>query len=170
MGQESRNEDAEVLKLLFVCTHNRCRSILCEALARHLGGARIAAYSAGSAPSGVVHPDTLKHLEARGVDTSDLRSESRDAYSRLSPDAVITVCDSAAGEQCPLWLGKSIKVHWGLPDPSRVEESDEARAAAFAAVIDTIERRLRRLLALHFETFSGEELADALQRIAVEEP
>lgn len=159
-----------MLKLLFVCTHNRCRSVLCEALARHLGGDHIAAYSAGSQPSGVVHPDTLHQLEKRGIDTSGLRSQSWDDYADLSPDAVITVCDSAAGEQCPLWLGRSMRVHWGLPDPSRVDGTDDERSAAFDSVIGTIERRLRRLLSERPEGFCDDRLAGVLRRIAEELP
>lgn len=159
-----------MLTLLFVCTHNRCRSVLCEALARHLGGGRIDAYSAGSQPSGQVHPDTLRHLEQRGIDTQGLCSKSWDAFTDLSPDAVITVCDSAAGEPCPLWLGKAVKAHWGLPDPSRIAGDASARAAAFDAVIGTIERRLVRLLSQDPEHLSADALRAALQRIAVEEP
>jgi arsenate reductase len=159
-----------VLKLLFICTHNRCRSILCEALARHLGAGRIEAYSAGSQPSGVVHPDTLKHLERRGVDTQGLKSQSWDVYADLSPDAVITVCDQAAGESCPLWLGQSLKVHWGLSDPSRVDDACGERDAAFEAVIETVERRLGRLLSQSLDGLAGEELRARLQQIAREEP
>ena len=160
----------EVLKLLFICTHNRCRSILCEALARHLGGRHIDAYSAGSQPGGTVHPDTLRHLAQRAIDTSGLHSKSWDVYADLAPDAVITVCDQAAGEPCPLWLGQSVKAHWGLPDPSSIEGSDNVRSAAFDAVIDTIDRRLRHLLTLNPEDLSGGALRTALERIAEDEP
>ena len=156
--------DRSALTLLFVCTHNRCRSILCEALSRQLSNGQINAFSAGSHPSGSVHPETLKHLEKRGIDTSNLLSRSWDAYDQVSFDAVITVCDDAAGEQCPLWLGKTIKVHWGLPDPSRVEGSEE-RDLAFDAVIQTIRQRLERLLAYDLATLRGESLRDALQEI-----
>lgn len=159
-----------MLKVLFVCTHNRCRSILCEALARHLGGDRINAYSAGSQPSGHVHPDTLRHLQRRGIDTSGLRSESWDVYANPAPDVVVTVCDKAVGEQCPLWLGQSVKVHWGLPDPSRIEGDDRAREAAFDSVIETIERRLARLLSQNLEHSSADALSGLLQEIALEEP
>lgn len=155
------------LTLLFICTHNRCRSVLCEALARELSQGRIAAFSAGSQPSDVVHPETLQHLEKRGIDTSELRSESWDAYEDLSPDAVITVCDSAAGEQCPLWFGNSVKVHWGLPDPSRAKGNSADRAPAFDALITTIEQRLQRLLKLDFRDLkTGDALRAALLRVA----
>lgn len=159
-----------MLTLLFICTHNRCRSILCEALARHLAADRLTAFSAGSQPSGEIHPSTLLHLQRRGIDTAGLSSKSWDVYEDLSPDVVITVCDSAAGEQCPLWLGKSDKVHWGLPDPSRVEGPESRRTAAFDSVIDTIERRLSRLLSLQPEGMTGDDLTAALRRIAEEEP
>jgi len=163
---EVQNEtlDRSALTLLFVCTHNRCRSILCEALSRKLSNGRIDAFSAGSHPSGSVHPETLKHLKRRGIDTTDLRSTSWDAYHGVSFDWVITVCDNAAGEQCPLWLGKTTKVHWGLPDPSNVEGSED-RDRAFDAVIETIQQRLRRLLAHDVNTLRGESLHDVLQNI-----
>lgn len=155
-----------MLKLLFICTHNRCRSILCEALARHLGPQRIDAYSAGSQPAGVVHPDTFKHLERRGIDTAGLRSESWDVYADQPWDAVVTVCDSAANEPCPLWLGRAVKVHWGLPDPSRIEGSERQRAAAFDDVISTIEDRITRLLKRNADDLSGGALAVELSKIA----
>ncbi|MEM9386502.1 MAG: arsenate reductase ArsC [Pseudomonadota bacterium] len=153
------------LSLMFVCTHNRCRSILCEALARSLSEGRITATSAGSSPSGEVHPDTLATLQALGIDTTGLRSKSWDHCDGKHLDAVITVCDSAAGESCPLWLSNTVIAHWGLPDPSKVEGAS-ARAAAFDAVIGVIERRVRRLLAHDFAVLEGERLRDALEGIA----
>jgi arsenate reductase len=142
---------------------------LCEAIARHLSKGRIDAFSAGSQPSGAVHPETLAQLQRRGIDTAGLASASWDSYAELAPDAVITVCDSAAGEQCPLWMGRTAKAHWGLPDPSSIEGSEEERAAAFDKVIRTIERRIARVLSLGNDELSGDALADALSRIAHEE-
>jgi len=156
--------DRSALTLLFVCTHNRCRSILCEALSDEISNGQIHAFSAGSHPSGSVHPETLHHLEKRGIDTSNLQSTSWDSYDGVSFEAVITVCDDAAGEQCPVWLGKTIKAHWGLPDPSRVKGSED-RDIAFAAVIETIRRRIERLLAHDVATLRGERLRDTLQNI-----
>ncbi len=158
-----------MLNILFVCTHNRCRSILAEAISRHMGEGRIDAYSAGSQPSGVVHPDTLAHLARRGIDTTGLQSQSWDAYSDLSPHAVITVCDSAAGEQCPLWLGQTVKVHWGLPDPTQMAGSEAEKEDAFDAVINAIESRIARLLAMDVDNLAGEALGAALQSIDSEE-
>lgn len=160
------DNDPRVKTVLFVCTHNRCRSILCEALANHQCAGRLRAFSAGSQPAGAVHPATLAALEARGIPTYGLESQSWDAFAGLAPDAVITVCDSAAGEQCPLWMGRAPKVHWGLPDPSKVAGTAAERAAAFDAVIATIEGRLRRLLALDPERLEGEGFVEALASLA----
>lgn len=157
-----------MLSLLFICTHNRCRSILCEAIARKLGQDELNALSAGSQPSGSVHPDTLAHLEDHGIDTSGLRSESWDVHNDVHIDAVITVCDSAAGEACPVWFGKSEKAHWGLPDPSKIEDAAD-RAAAFEAVIATIEHRIGLLLQHEPSKLKGDRLRETLQRIAVED-
>ena len=104
---QKKTSDSSTPTLLFVCIHNHCRSILCEALTRQLSNGQISVFSAGSHPSGNVHPDTLQHLKKRGIDTTDLRGTSWDSYDAVSFDAVITVCDDAAGERCPSWLGKT---------------------------------------------------------------
>ena len=130
------------MKLLFICTHNRCRSILCEAIASQRGAGFLEAASAGSAPVDEVHPLTLRYLEERGYQTAGLRSQSWHDLEGFEPDRVITVCDSAAGETCPLWMGEVEKHHWGLPDPSRVEGDDEVIRSAFMAVIDRIENKV----------------------------
>ena len=130
------------MKLLFICTHNRCRSILCEAIASQRGAGVIHAASAGSAPVDAVHPLTLRYLEERGYSTADLRSQSWHDLEGFEPDRAITVCDSAAGEVCPLWMGEVAKHHWGLPDPSRVEGDDAAIRSAFMAVMDRIESKV----------------------------
>ena len=130
------------MKLLFICTHNRCRSILCEAIASQRGVGVLKGASAGSAPVEVVHPLTLRYLEERSYQTAGLRSQSWLDLEGFEPDRVITVCDSAAGEACPLWMGEVEKHHWGLPDPSRVEGDDEAIRSAFMAVIDRIENKV----------------------------
>ena len=130
------------MKLLFVCTHNRCRSILCEAIASQRGAGFLEAASAGSAPVDEVHLLTLRYLEERGYQTTGLQSQSWEDLAAFNPDRVVTVCDSAAGETCPLWMGEVEKHHWGLPDPSRVEGDDEAIRSAFMAVIDRIEHKV----------------------------
>ena len=130
------------MKLLFVCTHNRCRSILCEAITSQRGAGLLEAASAGSAPVDAVHPLTLRYLEERGYQTAGLRSQSWHELEAFDPDQVVTVCDSAAGEVCPLWMGEVDKIHWGLPDPSREEGDEEAVRSAFVAVIDRIEDKV----------------------------
>jgi arsenate reductase len=133
------------LKLLFVCTHNRCRSILCEAIVNQRGRDLLRAASAGSAPAGAIHPLTLRYLAERGYDTAGLTSQSWDQLWDFAPDRVITVCDSAAGEACPLWMSEVSREHWGLPDPSKVEQEDAAHAA-FMSVIDRIEAKIHQWL------------------------
>ena len=130
------------MKLLFICTHNRCRSILCEAIASQRGAGFLQAASAGSAPVDAVHPLTLRYFEERGYQTSGLQSQSWKDLAAFNPDRVVTVCDSAAGETCPLWMGEVEKHHWGLPDPSRAEGSAAAIRSAFMAAIDRIENKV----------------------------
>ena len=130
------------MKLLFICTHNRCRSILCEAIASQRGVGLLEAASAGSAPVDAVHPLTLRYLEERGYQTAGLQSQSWHDLETFEPDRVITVCDSAAGEVCPLWMGEVEKHHWGLQDPSRAEGDDAAIRTAFMAVMDRIESKV----------------------------
>lgn len=156
------------MNLLFICTHNRCRSILAEAITNHLGKGALEARSAGSHPAGEVHPWTLKALRERGIATAGLRSKSWDEVTDPVPDVVITVCDAAAGEACPLWLGEAVKVHWGLPDPSKHEGGEAEIHAAFEPVIATLELRIRKLLMLEPKSLSKAALRDALNDMARE--
>jgi arsenate reductase len=133
------------MKILYICTHNRCRSILSEAITRHLASDLIEARSAGSQPAGEVHPASLKALRAAGIDTSGLQSQSWNELESFAPDLVVTVCDSAAGESCPLWFGKAMKVHWGLEDPSKLTGTEEEIDAAFRASIALISERVAAL-------------------------
>jgi arsenate reductase len=133
------------MKLLYVCTHNRCRSILSEAVTRGRAGSLIDVRSAGSQPVGEVHPLSLKYLQQTGYDIDGLVSESWNAYVEWAPDVVITVCDRAAGETCPLYLGSAIKLHWGLQDPSALRGTEEQIAAAFLSTITCIEQRVDQL-------------------------
>ena len=130
------------MKLLFICTHNRCRSILSEAITNQRARGILTAASAGSAPVDAVHPLTLRFLQERGYDTAGLASQSWVDLESFEPNRVITVCDTAAGEACPLWMSDVEKMHWGLPDPSRVDGDDETVRAAFMAVIDRIELKV----------------------------
>ncbi|NWA25905.1 arsenate reductase ArsC [Pseudomonas gingeri] len=136
------------MKVLFMCTANSCRSILSEAVFNHLAPAGWRAVSAGSFPSGQVHPLSLKTLEQLGIATEGLASKGSEAFADEVPDIVITVCDQAAGEPCPVYFGPALKAHWGLEDPSHVDGDEAAVMAAFRATVVQIERRCRALLAL----------------------
>lgn len=141
------------MNILYICTHNRCRSILFEAITRQKAQGIITAASAGSQPAGEVHPLSLKYLAETGYQTDNLSSKSWDNLTdengeNFVPDVVITVCDQAAGESCPLWLGNTPKLHWGLSDPSKLDASDAAQRQAFLATIHTIEQRVEQLITI----------------------
>ena len=153
------------MKILFICTHNRCRSILAEAVTRQLGAPLLEARSAGSQPAGQVHPLSLKYLEEAGIDTAGLTSQSWDEHEQWAPDVVITVCDQAAGEQCPLWFGKAVKVHWGLADPSRLDGSDEEVAEAFRRTIRLLQSRIRQLREADLEQMGEAAVAQLFNQL-----
>lgn len=132
--------------VLFLCTGNSCRSVMAEAALNRRGAGSYRAYSAGSRPSGAVHPTTVELLDELGYPTAGLRSKSWDEFS--APDApvmdvVVTVCDAAAGETCPLWPGSPRAAHWGFPDPAAFRGDDGARRAYFREIFDTIDARIR---------------------------
>lgn len=153
------------MKILFICTHNRCRSILSEAITNALGGDNIEAFSAGSQPVGEVHPLSLKYLTERGYSIEGLKSQSWNDFADQRPDVVITVCDSAAKETCPVWFGDCIQVHWGLPDPSKLQGSESEIRDAFFKVMDTIEDRVKALRALDLNHTSENEIRAALLEV-----
>lgn len=153
------------MKVLFLCTANSCRSILAEALFNHLAPVGMRAYSAGSLPRGEVNPLSLAALQRAGVSTQGLASKSTDAHADLAPDFVITVCDKAAGEACPVFFGLATKAHWGLADPSELPGSAAEREAAFDATLAHIERRISAFLALPFEQLDCDRLKTELARI-----
>lgn len=152
---------SEPFHILILCTGNSARSILAEAAFNHLGGGRVRAQSAGSRPTGKPHPLALGLVAGKGIDTGFARSKSWDEFAGpLAPrmDLVITVCDSAAAEDCPFWPGAPLRAHWGLPDPAAVSGSDAERAAAFARTWSALERRVRAFLDLPFETLGAPAL------------
>ncbi|WNO11619.1 arsenate reductase ArsC [Teredinibacter sp. KSP-S5-2] len=153
------------MKILYICTHNRCRSILSEAITNHFGEGKIQAQSAGSQPVGEVHPLSIKYLNEAGISTEGLRSQSWHDFEEFEPDIVVTVCDSAAGEACPLWFGQTIKVHWGLADPSKLEGSEEDVAAAFRQTIAEIQQRVHGLLKIDFDALTETEIRQALNTL-----
>ncbi|MBI6603818.1 MULTISPECIES: arsenate reductase ArsC [Pseudomonas] len=154
------------MKVLFMCTANSCRSILSEAVFNHLAPAGFQAVSSGSFPKGQVLPRSLSTLQAAGISTEGLYSKGNDAFEGSPPDLVITVCDKAAGEACPVYFGPAMKTHWGLEDPSDVHGDDAHLNAAFQATLETIESRCRAFFALPFERLCPAELKVELERIA----
>ena len=130
------------LKILFICTHNRCRSILAEAIANHVSEGYVVAASAGSEPAGYVHPLTLQSLHFHGIPATELRSKSWDELLTFAPHFVITVCDNAAAEPCPLWLGKTRPLHWAIADPSVLAKDEAACRNAFDQTIAILFARL----------------------------
>ncbi|MEP1472389.1 MAG: arsenate reductase ArsC [Halieaceae bacterium] len=151
------------LKLLYVCTHNACRSILAEVVTREVLGDRVEVCSAGSNPAGRIHPLTIQYLEQQGHTATGLASESFEEHRRFDPDIVVTVCDSAANEVCPLWLEPTASVHWGLPDPSHATGDEQAKLAAFTPVVQIIAKRLSALSELDFEDRDTADIARAMQ-------
>jgi arsenate reductase len=153
------------IRVLFLCTGNSCRSIMAEALANHLGAGRLRAWSAGSHPTGVVNPRALAVLRKHDVPAGEPVSRSWEVFEQTPLDLVITVCDAAAGESCPLWLGATPKAHWGLVDPATAEGTDETIDAAFEQSFHHIRRRLEALLALPLAELEPGELPPALNDI-----
>jgi arsenate reductase len=135
------------MNVLFLCTGNSCRSILAEATFNALAPEGMRAVSAGSQPAGYVHPRSLALLEREGLPTEGLHSKSWDALP-VTPDLVVTVCASAAGETCPVWLGAVPRVHWGVDDPARASGSDAQIDAAFEHAYRTLRARIEAFLAL----------------------
>jgi arsenate reductase len=150
------------MKILYICTHNRCRSILSEAITTSIAGDVIEAKSAGSQPAGVVHPLSLKYLAQTGYGIEGLESQSWHDFADFHPDVVVTVCDSAAGETCPLYFDDSLKVHWGLSDPSKVAGDDAAIEQAFLTCIEQIVVRVNQLKVLAAKGLDKTELKAAL--------
>lgn len=141
------------MNILFLCTHNSCRSILAEAITRHLvvqqaNNSSVEVASAGSSPRGTVHPLTLQYLAKWSVDTNNLHSKSWDDLTDFNPDLVITVCDQAAGESCPVWFGGAVKGHWGLPDPTRSGLTTTQIESEFNQLLAVLTKRCSALLQL----------------------
>lgn len=154
-----------MLNILILCTGNSCRSIMAEGLLHHHGKGKFQAFSAGSNPTGKVHPVSLKTLKAKGISTDGFYSKSWDELEGQHIDIVITVCDNAAGESCPVFLGKFMKVHWGVEDPAHFKGSETKIEAEFKRVCDILERRVKALCQLDIEHLSKDELQQKLNEI-----
>jgi arsenate reductase len=157
-----------VVHILFLCTGNSARSIMAEVILTHLGGARFTASSAGSHPKGTVHPLALETLQSMGLPVDGLRSKSWQEFAR--PDAppfdiIVTVCDAAAGEVCPLWPGQPITAHWGVEDPAAFQGTEDAQRVKFREVALILRRRIEQFLCLPLATLDRRTMQAKLQEI-----
>jgi protein-tyrosine-phosphatase len=160
----------ETFNVLFLCTGNSARSILAEAALNHLsrGDGRFRAFSAGSHPKGQVHPLALEVLKQNHIPTDGLRSKSWDEFER--PDApplhfVVTVCDNAAAEVCPIWPGHPSTAHWGIPDPAAVEGTEDEKRKAFADALTVMKRRIDLFASLPLDKLNKLALQEQLKEI-----
>lgn len=152
--------------VLFLCTGNSARSILAEAILEREGQGRFRAFSAGSFPKGEVHPMALEVLQGLGYSTDGFRSKSWDEFASSGApeiDFIFTVCDNAAGEVCPIWPGKPMTAHWGVPDPAAVE--GPGQRDAFQQAFHQLQRRISLFLALPLESIDRMTLASRLREI-----
>lgn len=159
-----------VYNVLFLCTGNSARSIIGEVLMNHDGGGRFRAFSAGSQPKGEVHPMALEVLAGLGFSTEGLRSKSWDEFSQAGApefDFIFTVCDNAAGEACPVWLGHPVTAHWGIEDPAAVE--GEGQREAFMQALRYLRRRIELFLELPLESLDALAMQHKLKEIGQSE-
>jgi arsenate reductase len=154
------------MNILFLCTGNSCRSILAEATFNHLAPAGWKAMSAGSQPTGMVHPRSLALLAREGISTERLHSKSWD-HLPMTPDVLVTVCASAAGETCPVYLGPALRTHWGVDDPAHATGSDAEIDAAFMKAYRVLRARIEAFLALPLAElqYNPQQLKAELDRI-----
>jgi arsenate reductase (thioredoxin) len=157
-----------IYNVLFLCTGNSARSILAESLLNRIGAGRFRAFSAGSFPKGQVHPLVLELLERMGLPTEGLWSKRWDEFAAAGApalDFILTVCDNAAGEACPVWPGKPITAHWGIADPAAVEGTPEQETLAFRKTVRELETRIRLLINLPIATLNHLTLKAKLNEI-----
>ena len=158
----------KIYNVLFLCTGNSARSVLAEATLNHLGDGRFRAYSAGSKPSGTVHPASLRLLQRRGLSTAGLRSKSWDEFAASDApqmDFIFTVCDNAAGEECPLWLGSPVTAHWGVEDPAACNGSEAEQDKLFEKIHQQLAKRIQLFLSLPIAKLDALSLKQKLQEI-----
>ena len=153
------------MKVLFMCTANSCRSVLSEGVFNNLAPNVFSAVSSGSFPSGQLNPRAVSTLQALGIVTSGLYSKGSEVFSDSPPDVVITVCDKAGGEPCPVYFGPAVKSHWGLADPSDVEGTDSEIQAAVDATVVQIKKRFEAFFSLDHSVLTPQELKRELDRI-----
>jgi arsenate reductase len=165
--------ESRACNVLFLCTGNSARSILAEVILNRLGAGRFRAYSAGSHPKGEVHPLALALLRECGDDVRGLRSKPWDEFAQPGApvlDFVFTVCDSAAGEACPVWPGQPVTAHWGVEDPAAAVGTLEEQRLAFRRVYAVLQRRIELLTALKLESLDRLSLRRRLEEIGKSDP
>lgn len=154
-----------MLNILVLCTGNSCRSIMAEALFNKLGEGRILAKSAGSFPAGYVHPKSLETIEKNGIKTDCYYSKSWDDLKDENFDLLVTVCDNANNETCPVYLGKVMRTHWGAEDPAHFEGSQDEINNKFQEVFDSLKVRVKALLAQDFEKLEKADFKKLVDKI-----
>jgi arsenate reductase (thioredoxin) len=160
-----------VLQVLFLCTGNSARSIMAEVMLHHLGAGRFRAYSAGSHPKGAVHLFAIETLQSMSLPVDGLRSKSWEEFAQPGApplDVLITVCDDAAGEVCPVWPGKPITAHWGVEDPAACAGTAEAQRTKFREVALLLRKRIERFLQLPLAQLDARTLQATLTDIGQE--
>jgi arsenate reductase len=163
----------DIYNVLFLCTGNSARSILAEAILSRVGDGKFQGFSAGSDPAGLVNPFAVKLLKSLNYSTDGFRSKNWDEFAMEdSPkiDFVFTVCDNAAAETCPIWIGHPMSAHWGLPDPAAVEGSDAKIAAAFAETYRTMSHRIEAFVNLPLQSLDKRALQNRLNQLAHDQP
>jgi protein-tyrosine-phosphatase len=159
---------SKVYNVLFLCTHNSARSVMAEALMNKLGAGRFKGFSAGSYPKTQPNPLALEQVAKLGFSADQFSSKSWDVFAAPGApnmDIIITVCDNAAGETCPVWPGHPATAHWGFPDPSDTQGDEEAKRHAFAATMNAIKRRVELLVSLSDEKLAHLAGTDILKQI-----
>lgn len=154
-----------MLNVFVICTGNSCRSVMGEALVNQLGKGRLKAYSAGSHPIGRINTGALATLKRHDLPTEGYQSQSWEDFEGTTMDIVITVCDNAAGETCPVYLTEAVRAHWGVSDPGHVEGTDEEKIAAFEQTFAILKLRVEKMLALSLETLPKDQLTVELNAI-----
>ncbi len=161
------------LNVLFLCTGNSARSILAESLLNHWGAEKLRAYSAGSFPTGRVNPLALELLAHMKIPATGARSKSWDEFGApgaIEFDFIITVCDNAAGEVCPIWPGKPVTAHWGVPDPAAATGGEVEKILAFRDAFRALEHRIRIFVSLPLASLDRMKIKRELDRIGTQHP
>jgi len=163
----------QIYNVLFLCTGNSARSIMAEALVSTMGKGRFRGYSAGSRPAGKVNPFAIEQVRKTGYPVEGLRSKSWDEFSVPEAphmDFIVTVCDNAAGEECPYWPGKPASAHWGFEDPAAIEGSDAEKRAAFEKVFRQIMARMNAFVSLPIHLLDGQAIQQEMKKIGDRKP